>query len=177
VRLLQWAFRQESALIIQGIGFWLGILGFLITLIGFFITFRKISGAKKAAEDLKAEIGKIKISLDRYDVAHEASRANASLLYAAKSINNRSWQELSSSYAEFLKSIFIIRELKIQELQGMDGRISEAKDYAEKICERAEANTGGAMSAREAAKLNSMVRKNELLLSSIKVAMQRSQLT
>lgn len=172
--MFNWPFTADATLDVQGVGFWLGIVGFAVTIIGFLLTWRKIANAKSVAESLKDQVLGIRVSLDRYDVSQEASKADAHLKYAQTHLKERSWSGLAASYTDFLRSLHIIRQLQVVEIEQFSENIQSTILYCEKLITRAELNVNNIMNDNDASKINSSTRSNEMLITSIKVALSRS---
>lgn len=168
-----WAFNPSHAADVAGWGFWLGALGLLLTVVGFAVTLRQLAKTKSAAEAAKSEVDRIQSSMKQYDSAHEVSRASYALGVARKHFKNEAWDDGADSYSDVRNSLISLKanidDLDIDTIRSID----KSTLYVDKICERVDrgdfVNTG----RDDVAKIISVMRQHDQLITSIKIHIQK----
>jgi len=168
-----WPFNPAHDALLAGIGYWLGIFGLLLTLVGFVITVWQISKVKGAAAAVRDELERVEISMRKYDVAHEISKASYAIIAVKKHIKNSAWIDGAESYYDVRKSLLALKD----DINGIGDdyikNIEKASLYIEKFCERVDRGEMNALSIDDLAKTNSVIRQHDQLISDIKVKIQR----
>jgi len=171
--LLDWPFDASSTLAVQGWSFWFSVIGIITTVIGFYLTLVQLVRTKSATLRVKEELQNIQFVVSRFSGVEETSRAEAALAAARKHVRNAEWVQASEALEVFSKSIHILHELKIDDIASHDEALSKAALHARKLCERLEGPSPG-LSDAEAPKTLTALRDHDRLLTSIRVALDRS---
>ncbi|MDF2638125.1 MAG: hypothetical protein K0R64_1109 [Novosphingobium lindaniclasticum] len=169
-----WPFDVQNAGAVAGWGFWLAIFGMFLTLLGFGVTLKQLAKTKSATDAATAEVARIRSSLDAYDAAQEASRAQYALKTTRRYISNDLWNDVLSSYDDVRKSIITIRSSSNESLILYDQKFDDAVRYIEKLCHRIEAGAGPRMTEAGKAKTLTVLRQHEQLLHEVNIVLQRS---
>lgn len=169
-----WPFDVHNADAVAGWGFWLAIFGMFLTLLGFGITLKQLAKTKSATDAVTAEVARIRSSLDSYDAAQEASRAQYALNTTRRYISNGLWDEVLISYDDVRKSIMIIKSSSNERLSAYDSKFDAAVRYIEKLCQRIEAGSASGMTEAVKAKTLTVIRQHEQLLHDVNMVLQRS---
>lgn len=170
--MFRWPFLSESTLLVQGWGFWLGIVGLVIGVVGFAITIGQLRATKKVAEQVRDEIDRVRASVRAYDAYQETAKAQLALQSARKSLMRAEWDDLAVEYGAYLRAIHVIQELDISELAGFKEDIKKSIEYGKRLCERIEGSSNKSLINIHTGKTSSAIRDHEELLSSINVSLQ-----
>jgi hypothetical protein len=166
---VEWPFKPEATLYVQGWGFWLAILGTLLTIAGFGITIWQIRRSLSVAEATQREIGRIRQMVRAYDANHEVARALAALKGARKGLKTSDWAELGESYGDFAKAAFTIAQLDVEEIRQFNDKLLNSVRYAGKLGERIDGGQNGAV---DVVKTGSSIRVHEQMMMSIGIVLQ-----
>ena len=113
-------------------------MSLFLTIIGFTITWLQLVKTTSAAEAAKAESERIKISLNAYDLAQEASRAIFALQTAQKHLRSGSLFDAAENYEIYRRGLLTLRagckKLDPATVQSID----DASKYISHICSRIE---------------------------------------
>jgi hypothetical protein len=115
-RLFDWPFQQSSTLLVQGWGFWLGVVGFPLGLAGFGVTIWQLRATRRVTEQVRDELDRVRSAVRTYDAYQETAKAQLALQSARKSLMRRDWEELAINYSTYLSAIHVIKELDIRDL-------------------------------------------------------------
>lgn len=175
--MLAWPFKGSSTLIVQGWGFWLAIVGMLISIIGFWITLVQLARTKKATSAVSNEIRRIKFAVSKYDATVEASKAEGALDSAVKFFRSDDWFQAGEAIESLSKSIHTLKELNVPELSSKLDDISGVMSHSDKLCERLDKAKITGLPDTEKGKALSVMREHGRLLTSIRIALQRSSIS
>lgn len=169
--MLTWPFTTEATLLVQGIGFWLGVVGIILGLIGFGLTLSQLRKTVAATAAVKEELSRVKASLHIYDANHELAKATQALQSAKKHLVRKEWTELAQDYADLIASMHIVLSLGVEGVERYAKAIMICKEYGNKICERIEGVDPNSVNI-DIAKTGSAIREHEQLVSSLNILLQ-----
>ncbi|WP_159983204.1 MULTISPECIES: hypothetical protein [unclassified Novosphingobium] len=174
--MFDWPFNASSTYEVQGFGFWLAILGLVISLVGFAVTLGQLSRTKKATEAVSDEIKNIQFAVFKFNAVAETSRAEGFLLAARKYVKDRDWDQANDALDSFSKSLFTIRELQVPEISSHYEKLGKAMVHANRLCERLDSSSPPGLPDVETPKTLSILRDHDRLITSIRVALDRSNI-
>lgn len=175
--MLGWPFESASTLTVQGWGFWLAIAGLVVSVVGFAITVAQISRTRKAATAVSDEIKKIKFAVEKYDATVESSRAEAALQSATTFLRATNSAQAIVALEQFALSAHTLRELNIPEIASQHDKLNEAISHAARLCERLDKVSDAALPDSELVKIFATMRSHALLMTSVRVALDRSNIS
>ncbi|MFC4593062.1 hypothetical protein [Sphingobium tyrosinilyticum] len=171
-----WPFLPSNTLAVAGWGFWLAIIGLILTLAGFWITLRQLNKTKSASEAVKQEVERIRGSLDAYDAAHEASRAQYALKTVRRNLHNNLWAEVIISYEDVRNSLVILKSTSNLLSKDQLDQIDSAITYIHRLCERIEGDLQKKANSISAVKTSAVIRQHDQLLVDINITLQRGRI-
>lgn len=168
-----WSFNASNGVAVTGWSFWVGILGLLLTLVGFWFTFRQIAKTKGAAEAVRLEVGRIQLSMQRYDIGQEVSRADYALSVARKHFSNRAWEDGANSYYDVRRSLILIKSnVKDFDVEIIKS-VEKATIYIDRLCERVDRGELNNADVDDVAKLRSVMRQHDQLIGDMRNHIQK----
>lgn len=176
VHLIDWPFKESSELAVQGWGFWLAIIGLIISVVGFWITIIQLSRTKKATEFAASEIKRIQFAIVKYEATVETSRAEAFLSSARKHVKFSEWSQAGESLEALTKALHTLIELRVLELSPHAESINSVLSHARRLCERLDKAFPHGLSDGEKQKTLSNLRDHDNVITSMRIALQRSNI-
>jgi len=170
---LHWAFSTQNAAAVSGWAFWIGVLGLLISLLGFWATLTQLKKAKSEIKIANDEAERIRLSLNKYDAAQEASKASYALQTARKYFGYGAWINGSESYEDFRKSLLTLKINAELSAELDTKKIDDAIFYISKLCEKIDRDHQKGISTVDYVKAKSVMRDHDQLITEITVAIQR----
>lgn len=149
-------------------GFVISVVGLLVSFSGFALTLEQIALAREEVRGAKRESARIKLSLESYDSAHEASQAAYALKAASEYLKLDSLPQLASSYSDCCHSLVLIRENVSDLPEDIIEGIREAEAYIEGLCSRIDKKQVVPLD-----KSPSEMRRHSLLIKKIQIFLQR----
>lgn len=175
-KLLSWPFDPTSTYEVQGWGFWLAIFGLLLTVIGFAVTFVQLLRTKKATTAVSSEIRKIQFAVSRYNAVTETARAETALLAARQHVRSSEWPMANDALEAFSKALHTLKELQVPELATHEAKLDTTITHADRLCERLDNLDAAGAPKIDAIKTQSALRDHDKLITSIRVALDRSNI-
>jgi hypothetical protein len=152
------------------------LIGLIVTLIGFGVTIVQLRRTKKVAEAIKSEAERIKLSLNTYDLAHGASRAQYALGTTRRHIRNGMWEDATETFEDFRRGLVALKAngAPLTDKQGSD--IDAASKYILKLCLRIEQGAQRGNISIDVAKTLSIIRSHADLIDEISTAIHKGVL-
>ena len=175
--MLHWPFQPDATLSVQGWGFWLAVVGMAVSIIGFWITLVQLARTRKATIAVSNAVRNIQFAVSKYDATIEASKADSSLESARKHFRLHEWVQAGEAMDAFSSSLHAIKTLQIAELQEHELEMDGALTHASRLCERLDKVGSLGLPDNEAIKTLSSMRDNAKLLTSVRIALQRSAIS
>ncbi|MFN3674760.1 MAG: hypothetical protein ACK4TC_02190 [Sphingomonas pseudosanguinis] len=148
-----------------------------ISIVGFWITLVQLGRTQRAAAAVSTAVRNIQFAVSKYDATIEASKADTSLESARKHFKSHSWGEAGEAIDLFSSSLHAIKTLQIAELRDHEAEIDVALSHANRLCERLDKVGMSGLPENEVIKTLSTMRDNAKLLTSLRIALQRSAIS
>jgi hypothetical protein len=94
----RWITNPTNDVLLEPLGYWLGVLGFVITLGGFWIGYVKLKKIQAAADAAKMAVDSFKIKLVHYEALNDATEAGTSVRSIQRHVRNDGWKDAGETY-------------------------------------------------------------------------------
>ena len=155
----------------NALGTVLAVVGLLLSIGGFTLTLQQIAQTRSDLEATQAEASRIRLSLETYESAHEASQAAYALKSAKGHMELGSHPQLASSYSDCSQSLTLIRENVADLPADLIAGIEDAETYIEGLCLKIDRGT-----LKVGEKHIAEMRKHSLLIRKIQIFLQRKSI-
>jgi hypothetical protein len=156
---------------INALGTVLSVTGLLLSIGGFTLTLQQIAQTRSDVEATQAEASRIRLSLETYESAHEASQAAYALKSAKGHLELGSYPQLASSYSDCSQSLTLIRENVADLPSDLIAGIEDAESYIEGLCLKIDKGT-----LKLGEKHIAEMRRHSLLIRKIQIYLQRKSI-
>lgn len=147
-----------------------------MTVCGFGITLRQLARTKKATEAVSREVKRIEFAFAKYDATVETSRAETALLAVKRGIKSADWNSAIDALESLGKALYTVRQLDIPGLSQHKSSIDDMMTHTNRLCERLDQAGDSGLGNGDLNKTLAKLRDHDRTITSLRIALQRSNL-